>query len=103
MTHDWKSDNTVGKEVVIDTGKIYASSHLELQCRLSLDAQTVGIFDDVQELLIALLDDLMLRLEMSQNGRWLCYRSGRGDIIDRSIMRQQAFAGLCQELLVSCA
>lgn len=77
MTYDWESNHTICQEVVVEFGKVCASTRHKLHCGLNLDDQPILPFDNIENVLSLLQDLDSLRLQVLDDRFWaiVCHQS----------------------------
>ena len=92
-------DGLVSNKVVIETRQVGATALNELDGSLGLDAQAVTALDDMEEVLL-LLEQLLLGVEMLEDGSGLLDRGHGWDVVDRGIGGKSVNGGASEILLV---
>lgn len=72
--------NAVGQEIIVELGEIGPAARLKLQRRVNVQAQRIRAFDDTQDVLRFLLDDVLLLGEMVEDGVSAFHFGGRGNV-----------------------
>lgn len=91
----------IREHVVIHLRQQETTSTSELEGCLSLKADAIGTFSAAQDILALLLDLLLLRLQVLDDGIGLVDRGGCGDVVEGGIRCEQRCRGRPQKGLVN--
>lgn len=103
MTYHGERHSAVGNEVVIETRKVGTAAVLELNGRVYVDAERVAALDMIQDLLALLLQELLLRSQVLDDGSRILNASQGGDVVQRRAARQCARGRIGEERCIGVA
>lgn len=90
VTYHGKGDSAVGHEVVVKAWQVGTTAVLEFNGCVDVDAERMAAFNMVQDLLALLLQQLLLRSHVLDDGRRILDGGQGGDVVQRRGARQCA-------------
>lgn len=66
-TYYWEGDESIGKEIVIESGQIHATTSHELDGGLNLQTQGIVALDGAEDIFMLFLQDLWMSLQVFSN------------------------------------
>lgn len=90
-TYDWKSNDAISKEVVVQAGQIRATSAKEFDGCVRLYCQRIRTFNNVEEFLLLLLELIILTLKMFDDSRGAVQGSESGNVMERRVFGEKSW------------